>query len=685
MRWSPRWRRPAARRTTPRSPSLRRQPWRRPSATALPAATGASASRPAPSLAATRGAKLGHWIVGRRHRRAHRLGAASWCAASRSATAIGLIVDLVGTGVASQESVPAAFAVLEVAEGDPWQAAVISANLGGDTDTIGAIAAGMAGACAGFSRLPQEHIARLGASTVARFARWPPILSRRGFGERRQGRRGMSGRLVHVGSAVVDYVYRIDALPPPGTEKTASSLRPVAGGGFNMMVAAAAPACTVVFGGQHGTGPNGDFLRAAFAAEGIDDADAAVAGAWTAAIASRMISGDAERTFVSWPGAESVLSAGPDLRRSSLAAGDWVFTSGYTLSYPGSRDALAGWIEALPADISFRLRSDAGRVGHPAPHPVAGAGPHDLAELQHARKRPRSPARADVATVRRGCWPAIARMPPAWSSAPGEAAASCGCATAASQTIPGFKVAAVDTNGAGDTHIGAFVSALARGVQPFEAARYANAAAAISVTRHGGSSAPTDAEIHDFPEPGSARRLEPEAAVTTAGKATAGQTKERNEHGMTRLTAMLTATAVFVSALALAGPGRRSACAQLEGLWRRRALGRRSLREGDRPQGRQRLLQFRTGDADQAQDQSRPLRRGHDQRRLQRPGDGRKADPADRHRRRSPNYADISPDKASSPMLNHDGKVYRRAVGLGPDRARHQRQVLRRRRRPASR
>ncbi|TIS72707.1 MAG: ribokinase, partial [Mesorhizobium sp.] len=66
------------------------------------------------------------------------------------------------------------------------------------------------------------------------------------------------------------------------------------------------------------------------------------------------------------------------------------------------------------------------------------------------------------------------------------------------QAVPGFKVAAVDTNGAGDTHIGAFVSALSRGVPPFEAARYANAAAAVSVTRHGGSSAPTDQEIQTF-------------------------------------------------------------------------------------------------------------------------------------------------------------------------------------------
>ncbi|WP_292169172.1 ADP-ribosylglycohydrolase family protein, partial [Mesorhizobium sp.] len=34
-------------------------------------------------------------------------------------------------------------------------------NLGGDTDTIGAIAAGMAGASAGLSRLPQHRIAKL--------------------------------------------------------------------------------------------------------------------------------------------------------------------------------------------------------------------------------------------------------------------------------------------------------------------------------------------------------------------------------------------------------------------------------------------------------------------------------------------------------------------------------------------
>ena len=102
-------------------------------------------------------------------------GPANWCAASRPLRRSGLIADLVGTGVASQQSVPAAFAVLEVAEGDPWQAAVISANLGGDTDTIGAIAAGMAGACAGMAqpaagahRRTAGHRSRRGAGACRR-------------------------------------------------------------------------------------------------------------------------------------------------------------------------------------------------------------------------------------------------------------------------------------------------------------------------------------------------------------------------------------------------------------------------------------------------------------------------------------------------------------------------------------
>ncbi|MEM7045804.1 MAG: ADP-ribosylglycohydrolase family protein, partial [Pseudomonadota bacterium] len=55
----------------------------------------------------------------------------------------------IGTSVASRESVAAAFGVVQLAKGDPWQSAVIAANIGDDTDTIGAIACAMAGACSG--------------------------------------------------------------------------------------------------------------------------------------------------------------------------------------------------------------------------------------------------------------------------------------------------------------------------------------------------------------------------------------------------------------------------------------------------------------------------------------------------------------------------------------------------------
>ncbi|TPI53859.1 MULTISPECIES: PfkB family carbohydrate kinase [unclassified Mesorhizobium] len=305
----------------------------------------------------------------------------------------------------------------------------------------------------------------------------------------------MSARLVHIGSAVVDYVYRIDALPAPGTEKTASSYAQVAGGGFNMMVAAIRTGMKVVFAGQLGSGPNGDFLRAAFAVEDINiltqpsplmDSGNCVA----------MISSDAERTFVSWPGAESVLSL--DMMAPVLVSTeDWVFTSGYTLSYPGSRDALTDWIETLPADIPLvfdptPVVSDISRatlsrvlarttwLSCNTTEAADIAGPGD-ADALAARLLADHCPKADGVVIRCGARGCHIRL-----------------ADGSAGTIPGFKVAAVDTNGAGDTHIGAFVSALARGMLPFEAARYANAAAAISVTRHGGSSAPTDAEIRTF-------------------------------------------------------------------------------------------------------------------------------------------------------------------------------------------
>jgi len=62
-----------------------------------------------------------------------------------------------------------------------------------------------------------------------------------------------------------------------------------------------------------------------------------------------------------------------------------------------------------------------------------------------------------------------------------------------------FKVAAIDTVGAGDCFNGAFAVALEEGKDPWAAARFANAASAISVTRKGAqASMPMRAEVEEF-------------------------------------------------------------------------------------------------------------------------------------------------------------------------------------------
>ena len=63
------------------------------------------------------------------------------------------------------------------------------------------------------------------------------------------------------------------------------------------------------------------------------------------------------------------------------------------------------------------------------------------------------------------------------------------------EQVRGFKVQAVDSNGAGDAHAGVFIAGLAKGLKPVDAARRANAAAALAVTRWGPATAPGTAEV----------------------------------------------------------------------------------------------------------------------------------------------------------------------------------------------
>ena len=68
-----------------------------------------------------------------------------------------------------------------------------------------------------------------------------------------------------------------------------------------------------------------------------------------------------------------------------------------------------------------------------------------------------------------------------------------------SELIPAFEVDTVDTTAAGDVFNGALATAISEGMSLKEAIRFANAAAAISVTRLGAQpSAPKREEIEHF-------------------------------------------------------------------------------------------------------------------------------------------------------------------------------------------
>lgn len=67
------------------------------------------------------------------------------------------------------------------------------------------------------------------------------------------------------------------------------------------------------------------------------------------------------------------------------------------------------------------------------------------------------------------------------------------------EIIPAYKVNAIDTTGAGDAFNGGLVAAMAEGKDLWEAAKFANALAAVAVQRLGTTPAmPTRAEIDEF-------------------------------------------------------------------------------------------------------------------------------------------------------------------------------------------
>ncbi|NWC72975.1 sugar kinase [Pseudomonas sp. P7759] len=297
-------------------------------------------------------------------------------------------------------------------------------------------------------------------------------------------------RLLHTGQVIVDLVMALDTLPATGGDVLAQSASFEAGGGFNVMAAARRNGLPVVYLGRHGNGRFGDLARAAMQAEGVEMAQTASTDKDTGLCVS-LTEATTERTFISHLGAEGDLSA-EDLARVVPQPDDYVYVSGYSLLLEGKAQALLDWLLALPRAITVVFdpgplvkapdstlmvallpRIDIWTSNGPEALAFTGAGTVADALVDLNRHLPVE-ALLVVRDGPNGCW--VSRN--------GQA-----------QHVPGFKVKAVDSNGAGDAHAGVFMAGLANGLAPAQAARRANAAAALAVTRWGPATSPGTAEV----------------------------------------------------------------------------------------------------------------------------------------------------------------------------------------------
>lgn len=302
----------------------------------------------------------------------------------------------------------------------------------------------------------------------------------------------MSPRVIHTAQALVDVVVEVPALPRRGGNVMAPPPKEYAGGAVNILLAAARQGAQCVHAGATGTGPHGDLVRAALAAEGVDVTSPVVPDLDTG-ICVVMLEPTAERTFVTTQAAERVITVA-SLQTSEPTPGDLVCVSGYTLTGT-TRDPLLEWLAGLPAGVEVVL--DPGAIFAELPEKVR------LRMLAMTTVWTGNAEESEALTGEGDIVTAVAR---AAEHLPGGAVAIVrdgpeGCAVhveGETTDLDGYPQTAVDTNGAGDTHTGVLVACRASGMPWVEAARRANAGGAIKVTRRGPATAPTAAEIDDF-------------------------------------------------------------------------------------------------------------------------------------------------------------------------------------------
>lgn len=307
----------------------------------------------------------------------------------------------------------------------------------------------------------------------------------------------MKPAVVVVGSLNMDFAVSVEHLPAPGETVLGRNFQMIPGGkGGNQAVAAArlgGNSVVVRMVGRVGYDVFADHLKASLSAAGVDVS--AVHAAKSAATGVALIAVDrtGQNSIVVASGANHELAPAdveamrPVFRGARLALFQLetpldTVTAALTLA---REEGLTTILDPAPAeplpdpllravDILTPNESEAlGLLGRPA----ARVSPAEAAEMAGALRR-RGPKTVIVKLGEQGCY------------------ADSGTLQA---HIPGFAVEARDTTAAGDTFNAALAVALAEGAPLEHALRFANAAAAVSVTRPGAqTSAPLRREVDDF-------------------------------------------------------------------------------------------------------------------------------------------------------------------------------------------
>ena len=431
--------------------------------------------------------------------------------ANPASSSLECLVEQVGTSVASAQAIPMAFALLAR---DPSPRALLdAANIGGDTDTIGAIAGAILGGALGEQVLPAdslsmiEEVSHLGLPSVALELlelRDQALVSSQEESAPASSPTSPAGRVVLMGQILVDLAVRGEALPSPGGDVWAVDEGMHVGGGFNALVAARRMGAEAVSLSPIGDGPYSSLIQAALTREGIADLGPRIAGVdngFCIAFTDRT----GERTFISTKGAETMApaSAWANFVRT-MHPGDVLYIDGYLMDHPTNREAAEAALRTLPEGV--RVLLDVSPViGIPSALPSDGV----IVSMNHREaqeiaqqsgdssvrdrcREPREAARAMLSLLGR---PVLVRAGAegAYVASPSEEATSACCQDPT--RVPTPRVDAIDTNGAGDAHSGVLAASLAQGIPLERALLLANCAGALSTTVVGPASCPTRSQI----------------------------------------------------------------------------------------------------------------------------------------------------------------------------------------------